>query len=245
MSGCGSTRCGCAKSSPRAAPSRTRSGTSSSCWRRIPPSACATNSRSRSGEIAPTGQRPGPHGTSLWQNPDNLWLQAAVLSSLADGAGDLFVTLAGDAPVARRRRRAGLAAPAGDHDRSQGPAGGSGSGAGRSWTRLRSIRSRRSRCFTLLGDGLHRARSSLALMDPQTRLQPILRPGPERGLRTTRRPEPLRVGGIRSAGRQPLHRSPISAIGSCSSWAPASPRRSSPRRSPRWAAITIPESPRP
>ena len=35
------------------------------------------------------------------RDPTNLWMRAAVFSSLADGAGDLFVALAGDARIRR------------------------------------------------------------------------------------------------------------------------------------------------
>jgi putative membrane-bound dehydrogenase-like protein len=146
----------------------------------------------------------------LWRDPGYLWMRAAILSSLADGAGDLFVRLAGD-PRAR------------------------GEAVGRDWLRrlatLIGVKAQAAEvgqvlaylnqpsidpqeAFALLyalGDGLHRARSSLALMDPQDRLRHFyaqaLNALPNNALlalATGTVPEPLRVEEVRLLGVGPF-----------------------------------------
>jgi putative membrane-bound dehydrogenase-like protein len=138
----------------------------------------------------------------LWHNPGNLWMQAAILSSLADGAGDLFVSLAGDARV-------------------------QGDVVGQDWLRrlaamigvmsqpaevakvlasLYQTQLAPPRAFALLyalGDGLHRARNSLARADPQARLQTFYSDALN-GLSNWAVPEPLRVEEIRLLGIGPF-----------------------------------------
>jgi putative membrane-bound dehydrogenase-like protein len=137
----------------------------------------------------------------VWRDPENLWLHTAILSSLADGAGDLFVSLAGDARVR-------------------------GSLVGQDWLRrlstmigvkgqpaevaqvlafLDETRMDPQQAFALLyalGDGLYRARSSLALMDPQSRLQRVYSQALD-GLQNYAIPELLRVEEIRLLGVAP------------------------------------------
>jgi putative membrane-bound dehydrogenase-like protein len=104
------------------------------------------------------------------RTPNNPWMQAAILSSLADGAGDLFVTLASDPQV--RGDSVGweflrrLATMIGVKGRPEEAAQVLGF--------IDQARLDLPQVFALLnalGDGLHQAGSSLALMDPQNRLQ--------------------------------------------------------------------------
>ena len=137
----------------------------------------------------------------LWRNPDNLWINAAVLSSLAEGAGDLFLTLAGDPRV--RGDALGqewlhqLATMIGVKGQPEEVA--------QVLSFLDQTRLEPQQAFALLyalGDGLHRARSSLTLMDPQARLQRFY----SQALNTLQNysvPEPLRVGGIQFLGVSP------------------------------------------
>jgi len=104
------------------------------------------------------------------QNPDNHWMQAAILSSLADGAGNLFVTLASDPRVwgdavgwAFLRR---LATMVGVQNQPEEAAKILGF--------IDQAQLDPQSAFALLsalGDGLRQARSSLTIVDPQNRLQ--------------------------------------------------------------------------
>jgi putative membrane-bound dehydrogenase-like protein len=106
----------------------------------------------------------------LGRNPDNLWMRTAILSSRADGAGDLFVSLAGDArmlgdAVGRDWLRR-LAAMIGVR--------GQPAEVAQVLTFLDQTQIDQELTFILLNtlaDGLHRGRSSLALADPYARLQ--------------------------------------------------------------------------
>jgi putative membrane-bound dehydrogenase-like protein len=102
--------------------------------------------------------------------PDNPSMQAAILSSLADGAGDLFVTLAGDPRVRgnsvgwefllRMANMIGVQARPAEAAQVLGF--------------IDQAQLDPQQAFPLLcalGDGLHRARSSLALIDSQNRCQ--------------------------------------------------------------------------
>jgi putative heme-binding domain-containing protein len=137
----------------------------------------------------------------VWRDPDNLWLRAAILSSLADGAGDLFVSVAGDTRVR-------------------------GDIAGQDWLRRLAImigvkgqpaevtqvldvidqmpvnQPPAFASLYALGEGLHRARNSLALVDPQSRLQRFYSQALT-GLLNYAVPELLRVEELRLLGVGP------------------------------------------
>jgi putative membrane-bound dehydrogenase-like protein len=136
----------------------------------------------------------------LLRDPANLWIQAAVFSSLDDGAGNLFVTLADDvgvrgdpvgqewllrlaAMIGVKARAAELAQVIGFMDQLQSEPGS---------------------VFALLSaldDGLHRTRSSLSQADAQTRLQ-FFYAQALNAVQNYSAPEPLRIGGMQllSAG---------------------------------------------
>jgi putative heme-binding domain-containing protein len=111
-------------------------------------------------------------GTLLVRDPANPWMQAAVFSSLAENAGNLFVTLGNDPrvlndPVGQEwlRRLAAMI----------GVKGGAGD-VGQVFSYVELLQNDPQTAFTLLyllGDGLHRTRSSLALADPGARMQPF------------------------------------------------------------------------
>ena len=108
----------------------------------------------------------------LLREPTNQWIQAAVFSSLADGAGDLFLTLASDArirgdPLGQEWLRR-LAAMIGVKGRTAEV-----SQVLRFMDQLQSEPLRAFALIHVLGDGLHRAGSSLALVDPEGLLQPF------------------------------------------------------------------------
>ena len=137
----------------------------------------------------------------LGRNPDNLWMRTAILSSLADGAGDLFVSLAGDARML-------------------------GDTVGRDWLRrlvtmigvrgqpaevaqvlafLDQTQIDQELTFILLNalaDGLHRGRGSLASADQQARLQRFYTQALN-GLQNYAVPEAWRIEEIRLVGLGP------------------------------------------
>jgi putative membrane-bound dehydrogenase-like protein len=137
----------------------------------------------------------------VWRNPDNFWIRKAILSSLADGAGDFFVSLAADDRV-------------------------SGDAVGQDWLRrlatmigvrnqtaevaqvltfLGQTPSDRPLAFALLnalGDGLHRARNALPQGDPQSGLRRFYTQGLN-ALLNNAIPEPLQVEEIRLVGFGP------------------------------------------
>jgi putative membrane-bound dehydrogenase-like protein len=109
-------------------------------------------------------------GAILVGAPANLWMQAAVFSSLAEGAGNLLVTLGGDArvrsdPIGQDWLRQ-LAAVIGVK--------GQAADIAEVFGFVDLLRSTPQQAFPLLadlGDGLHRNRSSLALADPGAGMQ--------------------------------------------------------------------------
>jgi putative membrane-bound dehydrogenase-like protein len=137
----------------------------------------------------------------VWQDPDNRWMRAAILSSLASGAGDLFVNLASDAQV-----RA--------------------SAVGQYWLRelatmigvqnwppeatqviafLDQTRIEQEHAFALLytlGEGLHRTGTSLARVDQHARLQRFYSQALD-GLQNYGISEPLRAAEILLLGVSP------------------------------------------
>jgi putative membrane-bound dehydrogenase-like protein len=137
----------------------------------------------------------------LLRSPTNLWMQAAVFSSLAEGAGDLFVALAGDTRI--RRDPLGqewlhrLAAMIGVKGLAEEVAQILGF--------MNQLGSEPQQAFALLyalGDGLHRTRSSLALVDAEARLQTFY----AQAMNALLNPyvaEPLRVGGMQLLGVGP------------------------------------------
>ena len=108
----------------------------------------------------------------LLRDPTDSWIQAAVFSSLAEGAGDLFVRLASDAhirsdPVGQEWLRR-LAAMIGVRGRV--------AELSQVLRVVDQLESEPQRAFALLyalGDGLHRTGSSLALADPEARQKPL------------------------------------------------------------------------
>ena len=109
-------------------------------------------------------------GAILLRDPTNLWMRAAVFSSLADGAGNLFVALGGEARV--RNDPIGqewlhqLATMIGVK--------GLAAEVAQVFGYVDLLQNEPQQAFTLLytlGDGLHRTRSSLALADPGARMQ--------------------------------------------------------------------------
>lgn len=109
-------------------------------------------------------------GAILLRDPTNPWMQAAVFSSLAEGAGNLFVALGSNArvrndPVGQEWLRR-LAAMIGVK--------GLAAEVAQVFGFVDLLQSEPQQGFTLLyvlGDGLHRTRSSLALADPDERMQ--------------------------------------------------------------------------
>ena len=108
----------------------------------------------------------------LWRDPTDPWIQAAVFSSLAEGAGDLFVLLVSDArirsdPVGQEWLRR-LAAMIGVRGRV--------TELSQVLRVVDQLESEPQRAFALLyalGDGLHRTGSSLALADSEARQKPL------------------------------------------------------------------------
>jgi putative membrane-bound dehydrogenase-like protein len=108
----------------------------------------------------------------LVRDPADLWMQAAVFSSLADGAGDLFLVLTRDGRVRRD--------PTGQEWllRLASMIGLKGTAAevGQVLGFVAQLRNESVPAFALLhalGEGLHWTRSSLALVDPDGRMQPF------------------------------------------------------------------------
>ena len=128
------------------------------------------------------------------RDPTNAWTQAAVFSSLAEGAGSLFIMLAGDArirgdPVGQEWLRR-LAAMIGVQGRV--------AELSQVLRFMDQLQSEPQRAFALLyalGDGLHRTGSSLALADPEAQAQPFYVQALN-ALLNYSVAEPLRIGGM-------------------------------------------------
>jgi putative membrane-bound dehydrogenase-like protein len=140
-------------------------------------------------------------GTILLRDPTNLWMRAAVFSSLADSAGDLFLTLGGDARV--------RSDPIGQEWLFQlaGMIGvkGQTNEVAQVFGFVDLLRSEPQQAFTLLyalGDGLHRARSSLALADPDGRMQPFYAAALD-ALQNYTLPDPWRIQAMQLLGVSP------------------------------------------
>ncbi len=108
----------------------------------------------------------------IWHDPSDPWIRAAVLSSVIEGAGDLFVTLARDqrvrgSPVGQGWLE-GLATMIGIKGPPEEVAQVLGFASQPQLTQEQSFP-----LLFALGDGLHRARSSLAQMDTQNQLQVV------------------------------------------------------------------------
>jgi len=138
----------------------------------------------------------------LWRDAGNFWMRAAILSSLAEGGGDLFVNLAGDAQA--REDRAGqewlrrLATLIGVRAEPTEVA------QGLAFLEQTSIDPQQAfELLYALGDGLHRGRSSLGLMDPDSRLQRFYSQALDRFQNYTV-PEPLRIEEMRLLGVGPF-----------------------------------------
>jgi putative heme-binding domain-containing protein len=137
----------------------------------------------------------------LLRDPANLWMQAAVFSSLADESGSLFIMLASDArirgdPVGQEWLRR-LAAMIGVKGRV--------AEISQVLRFLDQLQSEPQLAFALLyalGDGLHRTGSSLALADPDGRAQPFYNQALN-FLVNYGVAEPLRIGGIPLLGVGP------------------------------------------
>jgi putative heme-binding domain-containing protein len=137
----------------------------------------------------------------LLRAPSDLWLHTAIFSSLADGAGDLFVNLAGDArlrsdPIIQEWLRR-LVAMIGVNGRAEDLA--------QVVTFMDQLQSEPQLAFPLLftlGDALHRAGRSLAAADPDARLKPFFLQAMNAGLNYSVA-DPLRVGGLRLLGVGP------------------------------------------
>jgi putative membrane-bound dehydrogenase-like protein len=128
-------------------------------------------------------------------------IQAAVFSSLAEGAGSLFIMLASDARV--------RGDPVGQEwlHRLAAMIGVRGRVAELSQVLrfMNQLQAEPQRAFALLyalGEGLHRTGSSLALADPEAQVQPIYVQALNAVLNYSVA-EPLRVGGMRLLGVGP------------------------------------------
>lgn len=137
----------------------------------------------------------------LLRDPADPWIQAAVFSSLAEGAGDLFLMLASDArirgdPVGQEWVRR-LAAMIGVRGRV--------AELSQVLRFVDQLQSEPQRAFALLyalGDALHRTGSSLALADPEARMQPVYAQALNVVLNYSAA-EPLRVAGMQLLGVGP------------------------------------------
>ncbi len=137
----------------------------------------------------------------LRRDPDEPWVRSAVLSSVADGAGALFVTLAGDAAYRSSpsgkdflRELATMIGAQGQLNEVTQVADlivGAGFEPQQTFAWLNA-----------LGEGLHRTRSSLALVDTQGRLQPFYAQALN-ALADDTLMTPLRVEAIRLLGVSP------------------------------------------
>jgi putative heme-binding domain-containing protein len=108
------------------------------------------------------------------RDPTNRWIESAVLSSLSQGAGDFFVNLAGDARFRNDSweflRR--LLTMIGVQGRQEEVAQAVDFIDRNGLVERAAIEPRQAYAFLFaLGDGLHRNRSGLALVDQQRRLQ--------------------------------------------------------------------------
>ncbi len=134
----------------------------------------------------------------FWQNPGNIWIENAVLSSLANGAGTMFVAVAGDArlrgnPAAQEFLRR-LTTMIGAQRQPQEVA--------RALGFMEQPGIQLQPAFELLyalGAALQRAGSSLSQEDPQGRLKGLYDQAQSAALNTVT-VEPLRVAGIRLLG---------------------------------------------
>ena len=137
----------------------------------------------------------------LMRDPNNLWIQAAVFSSLANGAGDLFLALGDDARV--RNDPIGLEWIY----RLVTMIGVKGlpSEVAQVFGYVEMLQSEPQPAFTLLytlGEGLHRAHSSLALADRGSRMQPFYAAAAA-AVQNYGLIEPWRVAALRLLGVSP------------------------------------------
>jgi putative heme-binding domain-containing protein len=146
----------------------------------------------------------------LARDPTNLWMQTAIQSSLAEGAGNLFAILAGDARVVNQTVGQDwllqLAAMIGVRGRP--------GEAAQVLDFTERLAYQPQAAFALLyalGDGLHWARSSLARADPQMRLQPLYSQAAA-ALQNVLIPESLRIAGIEVLGVAPFTLSSIGDV---------------------------------
>ena len=139
----------------------------------------------------------------LRRDATNLWMQAAVFSSVSEGAGDLFLALAGDARV--RQDPIGqdwllrLAAMIGVRGLAAEVAQVTGF--------IEELRNSPQAAFALLyalGDGLHRTRSSLALVDRGGQLQSLYVQALN-GVGNYLLPDALRIGAFQVLGVGPYN----------------------------------------
>ena len=140
-------------------------------------------------------------GAILLRDPTNPWMQAAVFSSLAEGAGNLFVALGSNArvrndPVGQEWLRR-LAAMIGVK--------GLAAEVAQVFGFVDLLQSEPQQGFTLLyvlGDGLHRTRSSLALADPGERMQAFYTAAAT-AVQNYSLLEPWRIGALQVLGVSP------------------------------------------
>ena len=140
-------------------------------------------------------------GAILLRDPTNPWMQAAVFSSLAEGAGNLFVALGSNArvrndPVGQEWLRR-LAAMIGVK--------GLAAEVAQVFGFVELLQSEPQQGFTLLyvlGDGLHRTRSSLALADPGERMQAFYTAAAT-AVQNYSLLEPWRIGALQVLGVSP------------------------------------------
>jgi putative heme-binding domain-containing protein len=137
----------------------------------------------------------------LAKNPDDLWVQAAVLSSVADCSGDLFLALVRDArfggtAVGQEFLRQ-LVIMIGVQGRT--------AALGRVLDFIDGMPSDATRSYALLyelGEGLRRQNSTLALADPQGRMRRFYAQALKIGL-SSQGAEPRRVAAMRMLGVSP------------------------------------------
>jgi putative membrane-bound dehydrogenase-like protein len=149
------------------------------------------------GEVRPPG-RAAVLANVFWRNPDDLWLRAAISSSLAEGAGDLVLTLARDPRI--RVNGAGqdfmlrLGTMIGVRNQPQEVA----QVVGFLGQRGIALQPAFALCYAL-GDGLSQAGASLAQADPQGRLRRLYGMA-QAGIVSSAGDVPLQAAGIRLLG---------------------------------------------
>jgi putative heme-binding domain-containing protein len=137
----------------------------------------------------------------LLRTPSDPWLRMAIFSSLADGAGDLFVILASDGRF--RRDSVGqdwlrrLATMIGVRGRAEDLAQTIGF-----MDQLASEPQQALPVLYALGEGLHRSGSSLASADPNARLRPFYIPALN-GILNYSVPEPLYIASLQLLSVEP------------------------------------------